>query len=328
MKAYVIKAFGQPDVFHQMKLSVPDVLPGHLLIRVNATSINPVDCKIRSGILPDISPEFPAVLHGDVAGIVEAVAQDVVGFQIGDEVYACAGGVRSAQGALAELMLVDASLVAKKPISITMAEAAALPLVSITAWEGLIDRAKVQSGQTVLVYGGTGGVGHIAVQLAKWAGATVIATASTEEKAQVAKAIGADDVIFYRERSIEDFVQQYTNGHGFDIVFDTVGNDNLQNAFKATKRNGQIVSTLALSEQDLTSLHVRGLSLHIVFMLLPMLTGQDRTSHGRILTQLAELVNAGQLRPIVDRVFPITDIVQAHRYAESGQAIGKIVVEW
>jgi NADPH:quinone reductase len=328
MEAYVIKDFGQFDVFHQMDIPAPEVLPGYILIRVKATSVNPVDYKIRAGVLPDISPVFPAVLHGDVAGIVEAVGEGVTDFKIGDEVYACAGGVRGSQGALAELMLADASLVAKKPASLSMAEAAALPLVSITAWSGLITRAKVQPGQKVLVYGGTGGVGHIVVQLAKWSGATVIATASTEEKSQIAKAIGADDVILYRQQSVQDYVQQYTDGEGFDIVFDTVGNDNLQSAFSATKLGGQVVSILALSQQDLTLMHVRGLTLHVVFMLLPLLYGRYRASHGEILQQLAEIVDNKQLRPLVDCVFPIREIARAHQKAESGKAIGKVVVEW
>ena len=328
MQTYVIKAFGQPDVFHAIDRSDPKVLPGHVLIRVKATSINAVDYKIRAGALLDISPVLPAVLHGDTAGVITAIGEGVTSFQVGDEVYACAGGVRGMPGALAELMLVDAALVAKKPKSLSMSGSAALPLVAITAWEGLIDRAKVHAGQTVLVYGGTGGVGHIGVQLAKWAGAKVFATVSSEEKGRIARELGADVVINYHNQSVEEYVQQYTDGQGFDIVFDTVGNDNLQNAFKASKLNGQVVSILALSEQDLIPMHVKGLTLHVVFMLLPMLSGLNRSRHGEILKSLAELVDAKQIRPVIDCTFPVTEIAQAHAYAESGQAIGKVVVEW
>ena len=328
MQAYGIQAFGQPEVFQRMELNVPSLRAGHVFIRVKATSINPVDYKIRAGILPDLSPAFPAVLHSDVAGVIEAVGEGVTTLQVGDEVYACAGGIQGMSGALAELMLADATLVARKPKSLSFSQAAALPLVSITAWEGLIDRAQVQPGQRVLVYGGTGGVGHIAIQLAKWRGAKVFATTSSPKKAEIAKQLGADEVIDYRHQSAEDYVQQYTHDQGFDIVFDTVGNDNLQCAFQATKINGQVVSILALSAQDLVPMHIRGLSLHIVYMLLPMLTGINRAYHREILTKLATLVDSQQIRPLIDQVFAISDIAQAHRYAESGQAIGKVVVEW
>ena len=174
MKAIVIERFGQPTVFQTVDLPVPEVFPHHVLIRVAATSINAVDVKIREGVVPDIAPNFPAILHGDVAGIIEVIGDNVEGFKVGDEVYACAGGVKGMGGALAEYMVADTRLVAHKPKSLNMLEAAALPLVSITAWEGLIDRAQVQPGQKVLVYGSTGGVGHIGIQLAKWAGARLL----------------------------------------------------------------------------------------------------------------------------------------------------------
>ncbi len=161
MKALVIKQFGSPDNFQQIDLPIPEILPNNVLIRVAATSVNPVDFKIRQGVAQGIAPNFPAILHGDVAGTIEAVGEGVDRFQIGDEVYGCAGGVKNLGGALAEYMLADANLVALKPKSIAMTEAAALPLVSITAWEGLIDRARVQPGQKILVYGATGGVGSI-----------------------------------------------------------------------------------------------------------------------------------------------------------------------
>ena len=328
MRTYSIKAFGQPEVFREMELPIPELLPGHILIRVKATSINPVDYKIRAGVLPELSPAFPAVLHGDVAGVIEAISEGITKLQVGDEVYACAGGIQGLHGALAELMLADAALVAKKPMSLSFSEAAALPLVSITAWEGLIERAQVQPGQRVLVYGGTGGVGQIGIQLAKWRGAKVFATISSPEKAQIAKQLGADDVIDYQRQSVEDYIQQYTDGQGFDIVLDTVGNDNLQSAFQAAKPNGQVVSILALSTQDLTPMHVRGLTLHIVYMLMPMLSGLNRAEHSEILTKIAAIVDTGQIRPLVAQVFSVSNIAQAHRYAESGQAVGKVVVEW
>lgn len=328
MKAIVIERFGEPSVFQTVDLSVPKVSPDRLLIRVAATSINPVDVKIRQGMVADIAPAFPAVLHGDVAGVIEAVGDGVEDFKVGDEVYTCAGGVKGSGGALAEYMLADSSLVAHKPQSLTMIEAAALPLVSITAWEGLIDRAQVQPGQKVLIYGGTGGVGHIGVQLAKWRGAKVYALVSSDQKAGIARQLGTDVTINYRQTPVEEFVAEYTDGQGFDVVFDTVGNDNLQNAFKAAKLNGTVVSLVSLSQQDLTLLHAKGLTLHLVYMLLPMLFGVNRSYHGKILSKIAQLVVEGQLRPLLDaKSFTIADVADAHAHAESGDAIGKIVLE-
>ena len=328
MKAFVIKNFGEPDNFQAVDLATPKPRSSQVLIRVAATSVNPVDIKIRQGAVADIAPDFPAVLHGDVAGSIEAIGNDVEGFKVGDEVYGCAGGVKGTGGALAEYMLADFNLIAHKPKSLTMAEAAALPLVSITAWEGLIDRAKIQSGQKVLVYGGTGGVGHIGVQLAKWASAQVYATVSSETKAALARSLGADITINYCDTAVEEFVAQHTNGNGFDVVFDTVGNDNLQNVFKAAKLNGTVVSTVSLSKQDLTLLHAKGLTLHLVYMLIPMLSGINRAHHGKILSKLADLVDKGKIRPLVDnKVFFFSEVAAAHSYLESGQAIGKVVLE-
>ena len=327
MKALVIEQFGNPNTFKETDLPIPEVLPDHVLVRVAATSVNPVDYKIRQGVAADIAPSFPAILHGDVAGTISAVGEMVTQFNIGDEIYACAGGVKGLGGALAEYMLADARLIAHKPKLLTMAEAAALPLVSITAWEGLIDRARVQPGQKVLVYGATGGVGHIGVQLAKWAGATVYVLVSSDEKAAIAHQLGADITINYLQQPVEEFVAEHTDGQGFDVVFDTVGNDNLQNAFKAAKLNGTVVSIVSLSQQDLTLLHAKGLTLHLVFMLIPMLFNVDRARHGEILSKLAQIVDEGKIRPLVDsKTFSMTEIASAHQHAESGQVIGKVVL--
>lgn len=327
MQAFVIRQFGEPSVFEEIDFPMPEMTFSHILIRVLATSVNPVDYKIRSGIVPDIAPDFPAILHGDVAGVIEAVGEGVTNFKVGDEVYACAGGVKGIRGSLAEYMLADAKLVARKPQSLTWREAAALPLVSITAWSGLIDRAKVQPGQKVLVYGGTGGVGHIAVQLAKWAGATVYTTVSTEEKAAIARQLGADYVINYRQQSVENYMREHTNGQGFDVVFDTIGDDHLQIAFQAAALNGTVISTVSLSQQDLTLMHVKGLTLHLVFMLIPMLQDIDREHHGEILLQLAQLVDQSKIRPLLDRSsFSFAQVTAAHQHAESGQAIGKVTL--
>lgn len=333
MKAQVIEQFGAPGVFKEMDLPRPKVIPGHVLIRVLASSVNPIDFIIRRGIFQVsafkevVVPALPAVLHGDVAGVIEEVGEGVSAFKVGDEVYACAGGVKGMGGALAEFMLADADLVALKPKSLTMQEAAALPLVSITAWEGLIDRAKVQPGQTVLVHGVTGGVSHIAIQLAKWVGARVFATGSLEQKLAKGHELGADGVINYRTQSVSDYVAEYTSGQGFDVVFDTLGNENLAKSFEAATLQGTVISCNTYAPVNMLPLHLKGLNLHALCILIPMLSGMGRARHGEILSQVAQLVDDGKVRPLLDpKLFSFTDVASAHQHIESGQAIGKVTL--
>ena len=323
----VINRFGEPKVFESCALAKPAVTAGHVLIKVAASSVNPVDCKIRQGKLAAIAAGFPAILHGDVSGIVEAVGEGVSGFQQGEEVYGCAGGVKGHGGALSEYMLADARLVAHKPRNVSLQEAAALPLVSITAWEALIERANIQPGQHVLIHGATGGVSHIAIQLAKWAGATVYATCSSSRKAEIAKQLGADECIYYKEMSVQDYVAEYTQNRGFDVIFDTVGGDNIGLCFQAAAINGRVVSVSSRSQQDLSPMHAKGLTLHVVFMLIPLLHNIGRERHGNILRQIAALVDENRLKPLIDEhKFSMTEVGEAHKYLESGAAIGKIVV--
>lgn len=326
MKAMLIRAFGDSSVFEQTEIPAPELSAGHLLIRVEASSVNPMDYKVRQHG-PPIAPELPAVLHADVAGVIEAVGEGVDTFRVGDEVYGCAGGVKGQGGALADYMLADARLIAKKPSTLTFAEAAALPLVAITAWEGLIDKANVQPGQKVLVHGSTGGVGHIALQLAKWRGAHVTATASTAEKLRTAQELGADEVVNYREEDVETYIERLTGGAGFDIVFDSVGGGNLPKSFEAAKLNGSVVTPSSSRSYDLSVMHAKGLSLHVVFMLLPMLKNVGRERHGVILENVARLVDEGQLRPLIEpKRFTISQVAQAHDYLEQNKATGKIVL--
>ena len=327
MQAQVLRHYGEEAKFELAEIPNPTMKPGHLLVQVQATSLNPVDSKIRR-LGPPIAPDPPAVLHGDMAGIVKEVGQGVTGFQPGDAVYGCAGGVKGEGGALAEYMLVDAQLVAHKPPTLDFAESAALPLISITAWEGLIDRARVQPQQHVLIHGATGGVGHLAIQLAAIKGATVYATASTKDKGQIGERLGAKEVIYYREESPDAYVKRLTNGEGFDIVFDTVGGTNIDQAFKATANNGQVITIVSQSTHDLSLMHQRGLSFHVVFMLLPMLTGKGRAHHGEILRQIATWVDEGKLTPLLDSTrFTIKNINAAHEYFDAGKHMGKIVIE-
>ncbi|WP_421863418.1 zinc-dependent alcohol dehydrogenase family protein [Marinobacter adhaerens] len=327
MKAMVLKQYGPEAAFDQADIAAPSAQPGQVIVRVAATSINTVDTMIRQmGKDLPLSPDLPAVLGMDFAGTIEAVGEGVTGFAPGDEVYGCAGGLADLQGALAEFMPADARLIAHKPKRLSMREAAALPLVGITAFEGL-QRAGVKAGQKVLVHGGTGGVGHVAVQLAKHFGATVYSTASGEQAFDIVKSYGATP-IDYRTETVADYVQAHTAGTGFDVVFDSVGGANMTNSFDAAALNGHVSTTVAMVELDLTTAHFKGLSIHVVFMLIPMLHNYHREAHGEILAQLAQIVDQGGVKPLLDeQTFSLSEVGKAHDRLTSGQAIGKVVVE-
>ncbi len=300
MKSIVITRFGDIDVFEETTLPTPNVIPGHVLIKVAATSVNPLDYKLRKGVFPDLIKSFPMILHGDVAGVIEQVGEGVKHFTIGDEVFGCVGGLLDMSGALADYILADANLIAHKPKTLSLVDSAALPLVSLTAWEGLVTYANVQKDQTVLVHGGTGGVGHIAIQLAKWLGANVFATGSSPKKLDISKQLGADVAINYKNSHVPAYVNEYTKGVGFDVVFDTVGGENLSDCFQAAALFGKVISILAAGNYDLTPAFLKGLSLHMVLQPLPLITGIKRSHYGEILTMIAKLVDKGIIRPLID----------------------------
>ena len=327
MQAMIIEEFGAPSVFTQKTMAMPKVLPGHVIIRVESSSINPLDIKIRSNILGIICPPFPAILHGDVAGVITAIGEGVSQFKIGDEVYGCAGGVGQLQGALAEYMIVDAHLIALKPKNLSMSQAAALPLVSLTAWLSLKNKAQLQANQSILIYGATGGVGHIAIQLAKSMGAVVTATCSSNEKADIAKELGADNVINYKENSIEERAAHYTKGQGYDVVLDTFGGHMLDTAFTVCKLEGHVVTIMVHSDHNLLPFFTKGLTLSAIMQPLPLLTGQGRKEYHHILTEIAKLVEANKIKPLIDqKEFTFSKIAAAHDYVEQGKAIGKTVL--
>ena len=328
MKAKVINKFGEPSVFETADLKKAQLKTGEVLIKVCATSVNPVDCKMRAGLFPKNTAPFPAVLHGDVAGIIEEVGPNAKKFKIGDEVFGCAGGVIGCDGALREYMWTDENLLAKKPKTLSMLEAAALPLVSITAWEALFEKARLKAEQAILIHGGTGGVGHIAVQLAKSVGARVCTTISTKEQIKLARALGADDVVIYTEEKVEDYVSRVTHSRGFDIVFDTVGGKNLENSINALGLYGEIVTTNARITMDITPLQKVSGSLHVVYMLIPLLHHVQRQRQGWIMQQISDMAESGEIRPLIDkRIFSLDEISQAHEYLESGKNLGKIAVK-
>jgi NADPH:quinone reductase-like Zn-dependent oxidoreductase len=324
MEAYIVEEPG--GSFRKTDLPRPTLKPNHVLVRTKASGVNPLDTKIRGGKAAHAKQSLPAVLGLDMAGIIEEVGPDVTAFKRGDEVFGMVGGVGGLQGTLAEFIAADVDLLAPKPSKLSMRQAAALPLVVITAWEGLVDRAKVCADQTVLVHAGAGGVGHVAVQLARAYGARVFTTVSAEKK-QIVEGFGAIP-IDYRSSSVDEYVAEMTGGKGFDIVFDTVGGATLDASFVAVKRyTGHIVSCLGWGSHSLAPLSFRGATYSGVFTLYPLITGNGREHHGKILAQAAALAEAGKLTPFLnEKCFSTADINAAYTIVEAG-SLGKVVVD-
>ena len=324
MRAVVLDEFGGKLAVRE--LPVPDPGPGEVLVRVRASGVNPLDLKIRAGEAGHARVEPPAVLGIDMAGTVVRLGEAVTGFGAGDEVYGMTGGIGTTAGSLSEYQVADARLLARKPSNATMAEAAALPLAVITAWEGLVDRANVAAGDNVLIHGGSGGVGYVAVQLALARGAKVFATGSGASL-EVIASIGATP-IDYRTTSAEQYVAEHAGGEGFDVIFDTVGGATLDASFTAVRRyTGHVVSILGWGTHSLAPLSFRGATYSGVFTLLPLLTGEGREHHGEILTQVTELVESGALRPLLHPgSFDLANVADAHDALASQTGRGKVVV--
>jgi NADPH:quinone reductase-like Zn-dependent oxidoreductase len=325
MKAVVLKKYDSPFVLEEVEKPVAG--PGQVLVAVKASAINPLDVKIKAGKAAHAEPRLPAILGIDMAGVVEAVGEGAGGFSVGDEVYGMTGGIAGIAGSLAEYQVADARLLALKPRTLSFREAAAMPLAMITAWEGLVDRARVGPGKTVLVHGGAGGVGHLAVQLAVAKGASVYATVRPERVALI-QGYGAVP-IDYTTLAPAAYMQQYTQGKGFDIVFDTLGGENLNASFLQVKRyTGQVVTILGWGTHSLAPLSFRGATYSGVFTLYPLISGEGREHHGEILREAAALVAAGRLRPLVDPTgYRLATVEAAYAAQEAGKAKGRIVVD-
>ena len=322
MEALVLSSLNA--AFSRTMLPMPTAGPGKVLVRIKASGVNPLDLKIRCGNAPHARHPLPGILGMDLAGVVEAVGPGVTAFKPRDEVYGLTGGVGGLQGSLASFAAVDADLLAPKPANLSMREAAALPLVFITAWEGLVDRAHIQPGQKILIQG-AGGVGQQAIQIAVAFGANVFATDRIGKHGAI-RELGAtplDD----RQMSVEDALD-HTGGSAFDIVYDTVGGTGLDASFNAVRRFGHVVSCLGWGTHSLAPLSFRAATYSGVFTLLPMLTGQGRAHHGEILREAARLVEAGKVRPLVDpRRFTLDSVEEAYRRIENREATGKLVIE-
>lgn len=329
MKAIAIYAYGGTEVFTEIDADTPVARPGHVIIDVRATSVNPVDTKIRKGSEGTAGLKFPAILHIDVAGIISSVGTGVTRFKVGDEVYGCFGGIVGIPGALADQMEADANMLALKPKILSFGEAASLPLVAITAWEALVDKASIQPDDNVLVHGGTGGVAHIGIQLAKVLGARVSTTVSNQKKAAIACRLGVDEIIFYEDESPDEYHKRITKGDGFDVVFDTLGGQVLQDSLRVAKLKGHVISTIGYDTYDLTDMHFKALRLDIVFMAISIINNVGRAHHGNILERLAALVDRGQIKTLIDSKFEFSldGVRAAHARLESGNTIGKVIIE-
>lgn len=322
---------GSPDVLEFLDLTQPKITdPHHLLVRLQAAGVNPVDTKIRShGTFFD--DPLPAILGCDGAGFVEEVGAAVENFQVGDPVYFCDGGLgKTGTGNYAEYAVVDSRFVASKPQNLSFAEAAAAPLVLITAWEALGDRARISAGHTVLIHAGTGGVGHVAIQLAKIWGAKVLTTVSTPEKARLARQWGADETILYPEVDVTEAVLELTGGKGVDVAFDTVGGQVFWDTVPMVKVYGDLVTILEPDFQfdNLKAARQRNLRISLELMLTPMLMGLGSMQqyHGNILSKCREWIDDGKLSIHLSQAFPLAQAKLAHEAIATGSTTGKIAL--
>lgn len=324
MKTFVVEAVNGP--FREVEAEMPEPGHGQAQVRICASGVNPLDTKIRAGQGGHANQPLPAVLGLDMAGVVEAVGSGVTAFQPGDEVFGMVGGVGGLQGTLAEYICADAALLAPKPKTLSMPQAAALPLVAITAWEGLVDRAKVHAGQTVLIHAGAGGVGFAAVQIALAFGAKVYATVS-QDKRSLVEDLGA--IAIDRYQPVDEYVRTCTAGEGFDIVYDTLGGPVLDASFAAVKRyTGHAVSCLGWGSHALAPLSFRGATYSGVFTLFPLLSGIGRAHHGEILREVSKLAEKNQMRPLLaTEQFGREDIAAAYDLVAKGSR-GKVVLQW
>lgn len=331
MKAVLLTTPGDIQSLKIAEIPKP-VLPDQtdILVRLHAAGINPVDYKMRQrgGLFPD---NLPIILGCDGAGVVEAVGEAVTRFKAGDEVYFFNGGIGGPeQGNYAEYTTIHQDYVAHKPKNITFVEAASIPLAWLTAWESLVDRAKLQHNQTILIHAGAGGVGFLAIQLAKHFGAQVITTVSTQDKADYVKSLGADRWLNYRETDFVSETLDWTQGQGVDVVFDTVGGDTFCRSFNATKIYGTVVTLLeaVCSDDAVKVAKLRNLSISYELMLTPMhlKMHEARVAQRQILEKATHLIETNILQLKVSHTLPLSQVAKAHQLIEAGHTVGKIVL--
>ena len=330
MRAVVMTAVGGPEVLQWQDVPMPDIQhPHQLRVRIKAAGLNPLDTKLRKR--GTYYPEkLPAILGCDGAGVVEAVGAQVTRFKVGDAVYFCHGGIGGAPGNYAQYCVIDEHYAAHKPASLDFIHAAAVPLVLLTAWEALHERSSIRPGDEVLIHAGAGGVGHIAVQLARLAGARICATVGSQTKADFARTLGAEHVILYRQQNFVAEVAAWSRGGGANIVFDTVGGATFTRSFAAARVYGDVVTLLQPDNTvDWKAARDKNLRVSFELMLTPMFLELHaaRLRQTRILEQAAGWFDTGQLRVAVAEVLPLQEAARAHQLIERGGTQGKIVLE-
>lgn len=331
MKAVLMTNTGEPEVLQLREMPDPDIYgPSDVLVRVKAAGVNPVDTKVRRNHIY-YPGSLPAILGCDGAGVVARVGPAVKRFRPGDEVFYFNNGLGAAPGNYAQYAVVHEDFLAAKPKNLSMAEAAALPLVFITAWESLVDRAALRADHAVLIHAGAGGVGHVAIQLAHALGAFVATTVSNDEKAGFVRSLGASLAINYRESSFVEAVLDWTEGIGVRVTLDTVGGRTFCQSFSATRMYGRVVSILS-SACDIEAINIarlRNLTLGYVQMTAPLYLGLHaaRKHQTRMLEQARRLAEEGNLKPVVSRLLPLEDAAEAHRLIEEGHVAGKVVLD-
>ncbi len=329
MRCCQMTAVGGPEVLQPVDLPQPDPGPGEVRVRLAAAGVNPVDTKVRANGLFDPSAEPPAILGCDGAGEVDAVGEGVDSVHAGQRVLLMNGGIGLAPGTYAEYTVLDARFVTPIPEGVDDREAAAMPLVALTAWEALFDRAGLQAGEWVLIHAGAGGVGHVAIQLARQAGARVVTTVSDDAKAQIARDLGAEAIIRYRDEDFVESARRWTGGEGAAVVLDTVGGETCARSLHALATYGRLVTILALP-QGLDWQHAR-LHNHAVaqeLMLTPMIRGRAdwRRHQTAILAECAGRMARRELQVRVAGTYPLAQAAEAHRHLEAGGLAGKLVL--
>jgi NADPH:quinone reductase-like Zn-dependent oxidoreductase len=306
MKAIRIHNYGGPEVLHYEDAPRPQPQAGEVLVRVHAAGVNPIDWKVREGHMKDFWPhKFPLILGWDLSGVVEELGRGVSRFKIGDEVYSLPDPTRN--GAYADYIVVREPELALKPNSLHHIRAAAVPLAALTAWQSLFDTAQLQPGQRVLIHGGAGGVGHFAVQLAKWKGGHVIATASAKNH-ELLHALGVDEVIDYSRQRFENVARDV------DVVLDPIGGETQERSWKVLRAGGILLSLVQPpSEEKAKSVGIRAAML-------------ESRPDGANLAEIANIIDSGKLTPVINRILPLSEARRAHELSQSGHTHGKIAL--
>ncbi len=330
MQAIIMEQCGGPEVLRLTDVPIPEITASQIRVRLHAAGVNPVDTKLRrNGTY--FPADMPAILGCDGAGIVDAVGSEVTRFQPGDAVYYCYGGLgKKGTGNYAAYAIVEEAFAARKPDCLDFVEAAAAPLVLITAWESLFDRAHLATGDRVLIHAGAGGVGHVAVQLARITGTEIATTVSSDEKAAFVTGLGADRAINYRQEDFAQSVLDWTNGMGVDVAFDTVGGDVFNKTIPAVRFYGRLVTILqAPADADWKAARLRNMTICQELMLSPQVYGLEHAArhHGDILERCGRWFEEGRLNIHVAQCLGLAEAARAHEHIECGGMTGKIVLK-